>query len=167
MIYQLQIPDEAIDQGDLIDGCPVIRLTGFLPDRLQTANMKLDLHRVVVLTQTSDLANDKAENAVLASAFEAQYLVDQKVLKPADIKCPLRGGRIWGWYFLQADAAFGLGEMITDLRRLHTVPLHLQRELCRVGKRRARLQTPCREHLANHFGDTFSRIGLPRPYETP
>jgi hypothetical protein len=32
--------------------------------------------------------------------------------------------------------------------------------------RRARLQAPYREHLAKHFGDTFSRIGLPRPYET-
>jgi len=42
----------------------------------------------------------------------------------------------------------------------------LLRELCRAGKRRARLQTPYREHLAKHFADTFSRIGLPRPYET-
>jgi len=23
-----------------------------------------------------------------------------------------------------------------------------------------------REHLANHFADTFSRIGLPEPYDT-
>jgi hypothetical protein len=96
MIYQLPALDEAIDQGDLIDGCPVVRLTGFVADQPRTATMELDLHRVVVLTQTCDLANDKAENAVLASAFEAQYLVDQKVLKPADIRGPLRGGRIWG-----------------------------------------------------------------------
>ena len=56
--------------------------------------------------------------------------------------------------------------MIIDFRRLHTVRLELLRELCRTGKRRARIQTPYREHLAKHFADTFSRIGLPRPYET-
>jgi hypothetical protein len=32
--------------------------------------------------------------------------------------------------------------------------------------RLARIQTPYREHLAKHFADTFSRIGLPQPYET-
>ena len=38
--------------------------------------------------------------------------------------------------------------------------------LCRAGNRRARVQTPYREHLARHFADTFSPIGLPQPYET-
>jgi len=34
------------------------------------------------------------------------------------------------------------------------------------GHRRARLLSPYREHLAKHFADTFSRIGLPEPYES-
>src|SRR6266536_6720 len=166
MIYHLPAPDAAIDQGDLIDGCPVVRVGAFHTDQPRTAKLELDFHRVVVLTQTCDLANEKTENAVLASVFEAQYLVDQNVLKPADVKGPLRAGRIWGWYFLPADAPLGLGEMIVDLRRLHTVRMELLRDLCRTGKRRARIQTLYREHLATHFADTFSRIGLPRPYET-
>jgi len=166
MIYNLPVPDDPIEQGDLIDSCPVVRVTGFHPDQPGTATVELDTHKCIVLTQTCDLANDKVEDAVLASAFDAQYLVDQKVLKPGDVQGPLRAGRIWGWYFLPADAALGLGEMVIDLRRLHTVRLHLLRELCVLGKRRARVQTPYREHLAKHFADTFSRIGLPRPYET-
>ena len=56
--------------------------------------------------------------------------------------------------------------MIVDLRRLHTVRSDLLRELYRSGKRRGRVQPLYREHLAKHFADTFSRIGLPRPYET-
>jgi hypothetical protein len=35
-----------------------------------------------------------------------------------------------------------------------------------AGQPRARLQPLYREHLAKHFADGFSRIGLPRPYET-
>ena len=56
--------------------------------------------------------------------------------------------------------------MIVDLRRLHTVSLEMLRSLCQEGKRRGRIQSLYREHLAKHFADTFSRIGLPRPYET-
>jgi len=38
--------------------------------------------------------------------------------------------------------------------------------LSQRGHRRARLLSPYREHLAKHFADTFSRIGLPEPYES-
>jgi hypothetical protein len=56
--------------------------------------------------------------------------------------------------------------MVVDLRRLHTVRLDLLRDLCRAGRRRGRVRPLYREHLAKHFADTYSRIGLPRPYET-
>ena len=29
-----------------------------------------------------------------------------------------------------------------------------------------RIQTPWREHLAQHFGTTYTRIALPEPYAT-
>ena len=77
-----------------------------------------------------------------------------------------RAGRVWGVYFLPASAESNLGEMIVDLRRLHTVRLEVLTALCQAGKRRGRVQPLYREHLAKHFADTFSRIGLPRPYET-
>jgi hypothetical protein len=32
MIYHLPAPDAAIDQGDLIDGCPVVWMTRFHPE---------------------------------------------------------------------------------------------------------------------------------------
>jgi hypothetical protein len=92
--------------------------------------------------------------------------IDQGILKPSDIKGPIRGGRVWGWYFLPADNQLGLPEMIVDLRRLHTIQIDLLRSLIQAGQRRARLQPLYREHLAKHFADGFSRIGLPRPYET-
>jgi hypothetical protein len=166
MIYQAPTPDEPLDQGDLIDGCPVADITEFQPAHPDAAKVRLDVHRVVVLTQTCDLANGKTDVATVASAFDAQDLVDRQLLKPAEIKGPLRSGRVWGWYFLPAQADLGLTEMIVDLRRLHTVRLDLLTALCRGGGRRGRVPPLYREHLAKHFADTFSRIGLPRPYET-
>ena len=59
-----------------------------------------------------------------------------------------------------------LSESIVDLRQLHTLPREVLDTLRETGRRIARIQPLYREHLAKHFADTFSRIGLPQPYET-
>ncbi len=56
--------------------------------------------------------------------------------------------------------------MIVDLKQLFTVPLDVFRDLAAAGKWKARIQPLYREHLARHFADTYSRIGLPEPYAT-
>ncbi len=121
---------------------------------------------MLVLTQTCDLANQKAGNAVVAVVRDSQFLVEKQLLKAADIRGPIRAGRVFGWYFLPKNAELGLPEMIVDMRQLHTVRLDLLTELCRRGQRRARVKPLYREHLAKHFADTYSRIGLPEPYQT-
>ncbi len=166
MIYDQPSPDASLDQGDLIDECMVLKSVGGETTTGGLPAITFETRRVVLLTQTCDLANGRATVANVAEVFDVQFLIDQKLLKPADVKGPLRAGRVWGWYFLPADDGLGLGEMIVDLRRLHTVSLEVLRSLCRAGKRCGRIQPLYREHLAKHFADTFSRIGLPRPYET-
>lgn len=165
MIYSAVPPADPIDQGDVIEDCPVGIVLSFTPGQ-PPSDVRFEFRRVVVLTQTCDLANDKTSVATVAETPSAQAALDSGLLKPADIKGPLRSGRIWGLYFLPADAGLGLPEMIVDLRRLHTVRLDILRSLCAAGRRPGRVQPLYREHLAKHFADTFSRIGLPRPYET-
>jgi hypothetical protein len=166
MIYRLPGPREPIDQRDIIEGCPTLSLTGYDIAGLHPPEINGSLSRVLVLTQTCDLANQKAMSITLAVLLEAQALVDQGVLKRNDIRGSIRAGRVFGWYFLPKSQELGLSEMIADLRQLHTVELDLLMALCEHGRRRARLLCPYREHLAKHFADTFSRIGLPEPYET-
>ena len=60
----------------------------------------------------------------------------------------------------------GFPESLVDLRDLHTVPRSLLEGLRDQGKFVCRLITPYREHLAQHFSVTYSRIGLPEPYGT-
>ena len=165
MIYANPSPDELIDQGDLIDRCPLPFIDEYSPGG-PAPTVDVDFRRVIVVTQTCDLANQKTQVVVVAEVYDAQEFVDRGFLKPAEIKGPLRAGRIWGLYFLPAHPDLGLSEMIVDLRRLHTVRLDLLAGLCRGGGRRGRVPPLYREHLAKHFADTFSRIGLPRPYET-
>jgi hypothetical protein len=166
VIYETSPSEASVDQGDLIDGCPVIVIERYDPSAQQPPGTKYDLVRVVVLTQTCDLANDKSSTALVAEVIDAQEMVDRGALKASDVRGNLRSGRIWGAYFLPAATDLGLPEMIVDLRRLHTVRLDLLRDLCRAGLRRGRVRPLYREHLAKHFADTYSRIGLPQPYET-
>jgi hypothetical protein len=166
MIYRVPLAEDALDQGDLIDGCPVPSLVRYDLDHIEAVETKHSLQRILVLTQTCDLANQKASRVIVASVFAAEKLITEQILKAADIRGPIRAGRVFGWYFLPKSAEFGLPEMIVDLRQLHTVRLDLLTELCRRGQRRARVQPLYREHLAKHFADTYSRIGLPEPYDT-
>jgi hypothetical protein len=166
MIYQRPAADERIDQGDIIDDCPLLQVTVFDPDDIEPLELAYNGNQVVVLTQTCDLANQKTTLVTVARVLLAQGLVDQQLLKAADIRGPVRAGRVYGLYYLPKDGEFGLPEAIVDLRQLHTVRLDLLVALCRKGRRRARIQPLYREHMGKHFADTYSRIGLPEPYES-
>jgi hypothetical protein len=102
----------------------------------------------------------------VAVVHDAQSLLEQNLIKPADVRGPIRSGRVFGWYFLPASTGCDLPEMIVDLRQVHSVRLDLLTAHYQRGQRRARLLSPYREHLAKHFADTFSRIGLPAPDKT-
>jgi hypothetical protein len=166
MIYRLPGIEDPLDQGDLVDDCFTLSIKQFDLGNDDPPRINVAANRVLVLTQACDLVNQKATNATVAVVHDAHFIVSEGLLKPADVRGPVRAARVYGWYFLPANQELGLKEMIVDLRQLHTVRLELLTELCRRGKRRARLVSPYREHLARHFADTFSRIGLPEPYET-
>ena len=170
MIYSRPTPQDAVDQGDIIENCPLV---WFEPEEVAESAILSELppaetrkDRVVVLTQTCDLAQRRVSRVVVAVAMTASELVESGQLKPSDIRGPVRAGRVFGWYFLPANHKAGLPELIVDFRELHTVPLRLLEQLCQSGGRRARVMPLYREHLARHYGDTYSRIGLPEPYAT-
>jgi len=166
MIYGGRSADDPIDQADIIDGCPLIFVARYNLDDVDQNEIEFVPTRVLVLTQTCDLANRKTSMVTVAVVHDAQFLVDHGLLKSADIRGSIRSGRVFGWYYLPSTNEHRLPEMIIDLHQLHSVRLDLLAACCLRGQRRARLQTPYREHLAKHFADTFSRIGLPEPYAT-
>ncbi len=166
MIYQRPADEESIDQGDIIDACPVVSLADYDLDDFELSETEIVPARLLILTQTCDLANEKASKALAAVVLDAKDMVDRGLMKVQDLRGPIRAGRVFGWYFLPQSTELGLPEMIVDLRQLHTVRLDLLADLCRRGNRSARLLTPYREHLAQHLSNTYGRIGLPEPYET-
>jgi hypothetical protein len=166
MIYQLPPPNAPLDQGDIVDGCPILQIVLFDAQAPDSPQVACSTHRVVVLTQTCDLANQKTQRITVAIVHDAQFLVEQGIIGTADIRGPVRAGRVYGWYFLPHCRECDLSEAIVDLRQLYTIPRDVLEALCVAGRRKARVQPLYREHLAKHFADTFSRIGLPEPYDT-
>ena len=166
MIYRQPAVEDPLDQGDILDCCPLLQVADFDADNIEPLQLAYSRNSVVVLTQACDLANQKTTMVTVARLLPAQSLVDQQLLKAAEIRGPVRSGRVYGLYYLPKNEEWGLPESIVDLRQLHTVRLDLLVALCRKGCRRCRIQSLYREHLGKHFGDTYCRIGLPEPYET-
>ena len=165
MIYHAPSPQEALTQGDILDDCPLLYWevpspAGAEPD-INSVTARV---RVVVLTQACDLAQAKATRVLVAIVHNAGQLVRGGILRDNLIRDHIRSHRVYGWYFLPGGQ--GIEESIVDLRHLHTVPRIVLDRLIREGKRVTNICTPYREHLAQHFATTYSRIGLPKPYET-
>ena len=48
MIYFAPTPDKFIDQGDLIDECPVVSIVDYHPSQLNTEKVEFEQRRVLV-----------------------------------------------------------------------------------------------------------------------
>lgn len=165
MIYEHRSSDAPLGQGDIFDECPLIYWT---TERDQIGTLKFQssssAERVIVLTQACDLANVKTSKVQVAVVHATAKLVSEGLLKAQTIRDHVRRHLVFGWYFLPAGD--GNRESIVDLHDIHTVPRELLEEQIRVDHRKSAVSTPFREHLAQHFATTYSRIALPEPYET-
>ena len=162
MIYEEPDPADALTQGDIVDSCPILFWENPPAGSQAQPESGSTRVRVVVLTQACDLAQAKATRVLVAVVHQVQRLVDRGVLQSKVIRDQVRTHRVYGWYFLPAGAA--MEESIVDLPDLHTVPRAMLDNLIGDGKRLARIRTPYREHLAQHFSTTYARIGLPEAY---
>ena len=157
-------PADPLSQGDVVDGCPILFWERSKPSQASAWEPVDSIIRAVVLTQSSDLAQGKCTRVIVAVVHDAQSLVDKGILRESLVRDQIRRHRVYGWYFLPAGG--NLRESLVDLRDLHTLPRAILDQLAREGKRVCRIETPYREHMAQHFSVTYSRIGLPRPYAT-
>ncbi|QEH36191.1 hypothetical protein OJF2_47510 [Aquisphaera giovannonii] len=159
--------DVPLSQGDILDDCQLVFWADETSEIAEQDKPHSTLARVIILTQACDLANEKTSRAVVAVVHDAGELVRTGRVKEKFIRDNVRRGQVYGWYFLPAhDSCPSFPESLVDLRDLHTIPLALLRGLKARGKHVCRLVTPYREHLAQHFSTTYSRIGLPEPYGT-
>ncbi len=132
----------------------------------------------IALSNTCDLAHDKADFVILAALKPAKGVVqasnefqnkiegaqgntlkkrawDSLVNLLEDIVC---NESVRRYYFLDARQALGIDPLVADFQQLISVPIEMARE----KPQRAALASPDREKLVVHFAAYSSRIGVRR-----
>jgi hypothetical protein len=161
-------PEDPITQGDILADCPLVGLDAAQPSLgPHSLPVKRWHSRVIVLTQACDLAQGKVDTVLVAPVYDAQKLVAAGLLKGTVVRDQVRRHLVFGWYFLpEITTPVQISESLIDLREVHSVPRVVLEQLIASGKRSARLASPYREHLAQHFAVTYMRVALPEPYTT-
>ena len=164
MIYRLPPVEDAIDQGDIIDGCPIPYIDTYDLDHPSQMVVAGSPMRVIVLTQTCDLANEKIQLAALCPIAD---LATWEQLNPDYAKRgfweSVRQGRREGLHMLSSfgNAGEGRNALVADFRQIFSLPLaYLRKHATGLGSR-WRLQSPYREHFSQAFARFFMRVGLP------
>jgi len=164
--YQL-VDGTSLEQGDILEGCPVFSPAPELAhdfDKLGEPPPEFDYKHldVIVMTQSCDLENDKAEEVLLCPVW-TQVDYNEGQLSKAENWELARKGRFPAYHVLNECLLpdFTRDHRIVAFRSVYTMPLAFLRERARAAGSRVRLLPPYREHLAQAFARFFMRIGLP------
>lgn len=165
------VAEANLPQGDILPKCPV-----FVPDEELTWPLSLekslgfraDLIKLIVLTQSCDLVNDKVAEVLLARVVPWVDVVREEVkhgnefAKSARFRKQLIEGTIPFLSLLhKRDHEPRLEWSVVTFQRLYTLPKsYLSAFAASLGPR-LRLRSPYREHLAQAFARYFMRVGLP------
>ncbi|MBW3539702.1 MAG: hypothetical protein KY476_05475 [Planctomycetes bacterium] len=151
-------------QGDFLPGCLVPLFDPEFGLRGEAETVSLNRGDLIVVTQSCDLANQKAVFVALCpistlAAFEA---VNPK-FKQKGAWEDVRRGRREGLHMLASpdDPGNNREALVVDFRQIYSLPFaYLTRHSEQIGDR-WRLQSPFVEHFSQAFARFFMRVGLP------
>ncbi len=156
-----------LDQGDLIDDCPVLHPVH--PDDRDdatgpTATLEAEMlvARMIILTQACDLEHAKVESVVLCPAWTLEELGERvPSLNHKKQREKLRKGEYPAYHLLASYPKLAQPVLVVDFHRLFTTPKRFLEKVAAQQGDRARLLPPYREHLSQSFARYFVRVGLP------
>ena len=152
-------------QGDLLRDCllpvfgPSVRV-----DEETEAIVDVCQLDVIIVTQSCDLENDKAQFVALCPIYSLEEFtrINPKFSKKHE-RDEVRKGRHEGLHMLASptNPANNLEALIVDCRQIYSLPIeYLSAHAESLGDR-WRLQSPYLEHFSQAFARFFMRVGLP------
>ena len=161
--YDTVIGDE-IQQGDILEGCPVFVPPSNLAETGPEATTFKWVERdVIIMSQSCDLVKERAkvEEVLLCAVWKRSEIKSGELATPQGME-KARKGLLPPFHVLAecSLSSFTREVQVVDFRRVYTLPLEFIRKLA-VSKDRIRLLPPYREHLAQAFARFFMRVGLP------
>ena len=161
--YSLINSDE-LEQGDILEGCPIFLPPSNLTLNSLEANFRLTQRNVIIMSQSCDMVKgrEKITQVLLCFLWNRSdhtqgHLSTNKGIEEA------RRGQLPAHHLLNecklpnAERDF----RIVDFHNTYTLPLDFCREFAEKSQTRIRLLPPYREHLSQAFARFFMRVGLP------
>lgn len=153
-------------QGDLLRDCPYPRFSNITTDGGPGFVHDLDIFttQLIVVTQSCDLANSKADYVALCQAtaieeFEAANIDYMKRGRWEEV----RKGRVESLHLLASPHEPDNNRrcIVVDFGNIVSLPLELIQRHGEMLGNRPRLNSPYLEHLSQSFARFFMRVGLP------
>ena len=166
--YEIVSGDE-LQQGDILENCPVFILPSEVPFASASAGSKLyevpfEGRDVIVVSQSCDMVKgrEKISEVLLCSVWKKSDFTEGLMSKNEHWNEARKGG-MPGFHVLKKCDLEGFKRdfSVVDFRRVHSLPLGLTREIATALGKRIRLLPPYREHLSQAFARFFMRVGLP------
>jgi hypothetical protein len=161
------IEGDEIEQGDILEGCPVFLppndLAATAVEKSNSATFKWEERDLIVMSQSCDLAKgrEKIDDILLCAVWKRSELKTGYLAKDDGMELA-RKGQLPAFHVLAASNLldFEREVRVVDFRRVYSLPVPFVRRRAGVAKR-LRLLPPYREHLSQSFARFFMRVGLP------
>jgi hypothetical protein len=151
-------------QGDVIEECAIAIVPSEFSPHSSDDEVLVETRRLIVVTQSCDLANGKAPYVALCPVQGLQEM------EQADAKFKAKGRwedvrrcKVEGLYMLPSpnDPKINRDALVVDFRMIVSLPVgYLTRHANLIGDR-PRLMSPYVEHFSQSLARFFMRVGLP------
>ncbi len=159
-------------QGDILRRTPITApetpSQWPLPGAAQSVEVRVRYYDLVVMSQSCDLANEKAGEVLLAQLIPWPEVVRTELergnswIKSSKFRKSLVEGGVPNLSLLhKRENEPQLSWSVVDFRRLFVLPAPFVCQFAASLGPRLRLRSPYREHLAQAFARYFMRVGLP------
>jgi hypothetical protein len=155
---------DELRQGDVLENCAIAIVPNAFSQESNEDEVLIETRRLIVVTQSCDLANGKAPYVALCPIHRL------KEMEQADEKFTERGRweevrrcRVEGLYMLPSltPDETNRNELVADFRMIVSLPMgYLKGHAISIGER-PRLESPFVEHFSQSFARFFMRVGLP------
>lgn len=156
---------DSLLQGDFLTDCPVpVVPKSYNPTEGAVSDIIVEEMNVIVITQSCDLENNKAEFVALCPVFtlnEFEKTIPSFAKKGEWEK--VRQGRTEGLHMLAGfdGTSDNRQSLIVDYHQIYSLPHEFLKRFAKGLGLRNRLRAPYLEHMAQSFARFFMRVGLP------
>ena len=151
-------------QADILEQCLIASVADSFAENESNPSVHVDNARLIIVTQSCDLANDKTLYVALCPVFTLdEFELSNSRFKVKGRWEEVRRGKVEGLHLLAgiADPHNNRDALVVDFRLIVSLPIGYLTRHAEKFSPRPRLLSPYVEHFSQSFARFFMRVGLP------